>query len=178
MQYSYFSVISQFRHKTLYPFRNFLQLSLPPTLYKVETRKNSGYKCPTSFVGWEEVLDWCELENAPEMQKYPKTTFVQDCRLKQFNLRLNLMTCDIYIVIFKTKPRKTLKYISTKCLHHSNYSSNAFFHEAKARIRYFWQLYKSFIVLEWQRLRWSFVYVQIAPFSFLHYLLSRIFHQF
>ena len=39
LQYSYISVISRFPLKTLYPFQNFLAVLLPPTLYKVETRK-------------------------------------------------------------------------------------------------------------------------------------------
>ena len=38
LQYAYFSVISPFPLKTVH-FRNFLALSPPPTLYKVETRK-------------------------------------------------------------------------------------------------------------------------------------------
>ena len=36
---SYFSVICRFPLKTVHPFRNFLALLPPPTLYKVETRK-------------------------------------------------------------------------------------------------------------------------------------------
>ena len=40
LQYSYFSVISRFPLKTVHPFRNFLAVLPPPTLYKVETRKN------------------------------------------------------------------------------------------------------------------------------------------
>ena len=43
LQYSYFSVISQFPLKTVHPFRNSLAVLPPPpplsTLYKVETRK-------------------------------------------------------------------------------------------------------------------------------------------
>ena len=74
-----FSVISWFPLKTVHPFQNFLAVLPPPTLYKVETRKNSGYTRPTLCVGWGEGLDLCELENAPEMQKCPKT-FVRDCR--------------------------------------------------------------------------------------------------
>ena len=35
---------------------------------------------PTLFVGWGEGQGMCELENAPEIQKYPKT-FVHDCSL-------------------------------------------------------------------------------------------------
>ena len=51
LQYSYFSVISRFPLKTVHPFRNFLAVLPPPTLYKVETRKNSGYTSPTLFLG-------------------------------------------------------------------------------------------------------------------------------
>ena len=43
LQYSYFSVISWFPHKTVHLFRNFLAVLSPPTLYKVET--------------WEKILD-------------------------------------------------------------------------------------------------------------------------
>ena len=44
LQYSYFSVISQFPLKTVHPkFQNFLAVLPPPTLYKVET--------------WEKILD-------------------------------------------------------------------------------------------------------------------------
>ena len=39
LQYSYFSVISRFPLKTVHPFRNFLAVLPPPTLYKVETQK-------------------------------------------------------------------------------------------------------------------------------------------
>ena len=39
LQYSYFCVISQFPLKTVHPFRNFLAVLPPPTLYKVETWK-------------------------------------------------------------------------------------------------------------------------------------------
>ena len=61
------------------PFRNYLAVLPPsPTLYKVETRKNSGYTRPALFVGRGKGLDMCELENVPEMQKCPQT-FVHDC---------------------------------------------------------------------------------------------------
>ena len=39
LQYSFFSVISRFPLKTVHPFRKFLPVLPPPTLYKVETRK-------------------------------------------------------------------------------------------------------------------------------------------
>ena len=90
---SYFSVICRFSLKTVHPFRNFLTLLPPPTLYKVETRKTfwihlvrspSPWPRPTLFVGWGERLDLCELENAPERKKCPKT-FVHDCRYSPQN---------------------------------------------------------------------------------------------
>ena len=80
-QYSYFSVISRFPLKTVHTFPIFLAVLPPPPPYKVETRKNSAYKRATLFVGWGEGLDLCELENAPETRKCPKT-FVQDCRFR------------------------------------------------------------------------------------------------
>ena len=55
----------------------FLQFSPPPHYTKLKLRKNSGYKCPMLFVGWGEGLGMCELENAPPMQKCPKT-FIHD----------------------------------------------------------------------------------------------------
>ena len=52
LQYSYFSVISRSPLKAVHPFRNFLAvLPPPPTLYKIESRKKSGYTRPTLFVG-------------------------------------------------------------------------------------------------------------------------------
>ena len=57
----------------------------PPTLYKIESRKKSGYTRPTLFVGWGEGLDLCELENAPGTQKCPKT-FFHDCSFTVFFL--------------------------------------------------------------------------------------------
>ena len=74
LQYSYFSVISRFPLKTVHPFWKFLEVLPPPTLYKVETRK----KFWIDASNWGEGLDLCELENAPEMQRCPKT-FVHDC---------------------------------------------------------------------------------------------------
>ena len=58
-------------------FEIFLQFSLPPPYTKLKLGKNSGYTRPTLFVGWGEGLDLCELENAPETQKCPKTA--TDC---------------------------------------------------------------------------------------------------
>ena len=51
----------------------------PHPIQSWNSEKNSGYTRPTLFVGWGEGLYLCELENAPEMQKCPKT-FVHDWR--------------------------------------------------------------------------------------------------
>ena len=59
-------------------FEIFLQSSLHPPYTKLKLGKNSGYTRPILFVGWGEVLNLCELENAPETQKCRKT-FVHDC---------------------------------------------------------------------------------------------------
>ena len=58
-------------------FEIFLQFSLPQPYTELKLGKNSGCTRPTLFVGWGEGLDLCELENAPETQKCPKT-FVHD----------------------------------------------------------------------------------------------------
>ena len=73
LQYSDFSVISLSLLKQCILFEIFLQFSLPPPYTKLKLGKNSGYTRPTLFVGWGEGLDLCELENAPETQKCPKT---------------------------------------------------------------------------------------------------------
>ena len=80
LQYSYFHVISRFPLKTVHPFRNSLVVLPPPTLYKVETRKKFWIHASNIVCGVRlgELLDLCELENAPETQKCPKT-FVHDC---------------------------------------------------------------------------------------------------
>ena len=62
-------------------FEILLQFSLPPPYTKLKLGKNSGYTRPTLFVEWGEGLDLCELENAPETQKCPKT-FVHNCSSK------------------------------------------------------------------------------------------------
>ena len=54
-------------------FEIFLQFSLPHPIQSWNSEKHSGYTRPALFVGWGEGLDLCELENAPEMQKCPKT---------------------------------------------------------------------------------------------------------
>ena len=70
MQYSFFSVISGFRHKTVHPFRNFLAVLPPPTLYKAENRKKN-LDTRVQLCLWGEGRGWacqCKLENALEMQ--------------------------------------------------------------------------------------------------------------
>ena len=66
-------------------FEIFLQFSFAPPYTKLKLGKNYGYMCPTLFVGWAEGLDLCELENATETQKCPKT-FVHDCSIIVFGL--------------------------------------------------------------------------------------------
>ena len=73
MQCAQFSVISRFLIKQCILFEIFLQFSLPSPYAKLKLGKNSGYTRPTLFVGWGEGLDLSELENAPEIRKYPKT---------------------------------------------------------------------------------------------------------
>ena len=77
MQCSYFSVISGFPHKKVHPFRNFL--AVLPSSHPIQKKKYwihaSNFIC-----GVRAGLGLCELENAPEMQKYPET-FVYDCSL-------------------------------------------------------------------------------------------------
>ena len=65
MQYSNFSVIVGFP---------------PPPPHLMQ---NSGYTRPTLFMGLGGEVGLCELENAPEMQKCPKT-FVHDRRCQTF----------------------------------------------------------------------------------------------
>ena len=89
----FLSFLSSIPLKTVHHFRHFLAVLPRPTLYKVETRKNSGYTRPTLFVGWGEGLDLCELENAPETQTCPKT-FVYDCR-RQYEFIASLSICII-----------------------------------------------------------------------------------
>ena len=108
-------------------FGIFLQFSLPPPFTMLKLGKKSGYTRPTLFVGWGEGLDLCELANAPEMQKCPKT-FVDDCRWKAFNWTktelvelhlsmrtfLRVITNDVAVVVGKISPSIS-GYIS---LHH------------------------------------------------------------
>ena len=90
LRYSYFSVICRFPLKTVHPFRNFLAVLPPPTLYKVETRKKVWMHASNIVCGVREGLDLCELENTPERQKCLKT-FVHDCSVKHYN------ACFLYV---------------------------------------------------------------------------------
>ena len=80
LQYSYFSIISRFPLKAVHPVRHFLALLPPPTLYKVETRKEFWIHASNIVCGVREGAGPVWIGNAPEMQKCPKT-FVHDCRL-------------------------------------------------------------------------------------------------
>ena len=68
----------------------------PHPIQSWNSEKNSGYTRPTLFVGWGEGLYLCELENAPEKQKCPKT-FVHDCRQAKM-----LMTIGQHIKTFSS----------------------------------------------------------------------------
>ena len=83
MQYSYFSVISGFAHKTVHPFRNFLGVLPSPTLYKVEARKKiwmstffvrfGGWGGGGGGAGWGGGGRWtCVNWKTPQKCKYPK----------------------------------------------------------------------------------------------------------
>ena len=75
-------------------FETVLQFSLPHTIKGWNSEKNSGYTRPTLFAGWGEGLGLCELENALEMQKCPKT-FVHDCVIM-----IQSSTCDTSATCF------------------------------------------------------------------------------
>ena len=80
-------------------FKILLQFSLPPPppYTKLKTKKKKfGVTRPTLFVGREEGLDLCEMENAPEEQKFPKT-FVHDFRY------YSLENIDCAEVIFSSR---------------------------------------------------------------------------
>ena len=85
MQYSNFSVILGSLIKQCILFEIFLQFPPPPTppLPPPHLMQNSGYTRPTLFMGLGGEVGLCELENAPEMQKCPKT-FVHDRRCQTF----------------------------------------------------------------------------------------------
>ena len=68
LQYSYFSVISRFPLKTVHHFGNFLAVLPPLTLYKVETRKNSG-RASNVVCGGEERGWTCVNWKTPHQRK-------------------------------------------------------------------------------------------------------------
>ena len=75
----------------MHTFQNFLAVLPPPQHYtKLKFGKNSGYTRATPFLGWGEGLDLCELENAPETRKCPKT-FVHDWRFRIQNILQTLL---------------------------------------------------------------------------------------
>ena len=96
LQYSYVSVISRFPLKTVHPFRKFLAVLPPLTLYKVETRKKILDIRVQHCLWGGGGADLCGLENAPEKQKCPKT-FVHDCRQAKM-----LMTIGQHIKTFSS----------------------------------------------------------------------------
>ena len=113
LQYSYFSVTSRFPLKIVHPSASeiFLQFSLPPTYTKLKLGKKSGYTRPTLFVGWGERLDLCELENAPETQKCPKT-FVHDCRFVWVWPQLDLLQVDLSKRSWKWAKRASMREVA------------------------------------------------------------------
>ena len=102
-------------------FEIFLQLHLPPPYTKLKLGKNSGYTRPTLFVGWGEGLDLCELENAPEMQKSPKT-FVHHCRSSMVWTPIQYVTlhlrdwCSVAKLHYSNKYAKLSAYVRTEAL--------------------------------------------------------------
>ena len=56
---SYFSVMCRFPLKTVHPFRNFLALFPPPTLYKVETRKKFWIHLVSSGAHHPDLVQHC-----------------------------------------------------------------------------------------------------------------------
>ena len=69
MQFSYFSVISQFTHNTVHPYRNVLTVPPPPPYTKSisKSKKKIGVHASNIVCGVKRGLDLCELENAPEL---------------------------------------------------------------------------------------------------------------
>ena len=80
-QYCYIHIFLSFPGSLLKQcilFKIFFQFSLPPPYTKSNLRKKFWIHAgPTLFVGGGEGLELCELENAPETQKCPKTA--NDC---------------------------------------------------------------------------------------------------
>ena len=83
LQYLYFSVISRFPLKTVDPFRHFLAVLPPATLFKVETRK-SILDTRVQHCLWGEGRGWtCVHWKTPQKRKCPKT-FVHDCSILKY----------------------------------------------------------------------------------------------
>ena len=107
MQYSYFSVISEFSHETAHPVRKFPAFlppppppTLPPSLTSytmLKLGKNYGYTSPTLFVGWGEGLGLCELQNLT-LQKCKSVP-----RLLSMSVAFSYWVC---VLIFLTDGRR------------------------------------------------------------------------
>ena len=99
LQYSYFSVISQFPLETEHPFRNFLAVLPPPTLYKVETRRKLRTHASNIVYGVRGGFCLCELET-PRNAKVSQE-FVHDCSFSWLfhRLILPLSTCSFLYVL-------------------------------------------------------------------------------
>ena len=83
LQYLYFSVMSRFPLKTVDPFRHFLAVLPPATLFKVETRK-SILDTRVQHCLWGEGRGWtCVHWKTPQKRKCPKT-FVHDCSILKY----------------------------------------------------------------------------------------------
>ena len=100
-------------------FEIFLQFSLPNPIQSWNSEKNSGCTRPTWFVGWGEGLDLCELENAPETQKCPKT-FVHDftcsvIRELKATVKQTRNTCN-FAAKWVEEQRRTFHHTCSTCL--------------------------------------------------------------
>ena len=62
MQYSQFSVISWYPHKTEHPFQQLLAVLSPSTLYIAETRNKFWILASNVVCGVGELLGMCELK--------------------------------------------------------------------------------------------------------------------
>ena len=71
LQYSFFSVISRFPLKTVHPFRNFLAVLPPPTLYKVETRKKFWIHASNIVCGVRGGVGSVSIGKRPRNAKVP-----------------------------------------------------------------------------------------------------------
>ena len=99
LQYSYFSVTSRFPLKTVHHFRNSLAVLPSPPYTKLKLGKKFWIQASNIVCGVRGGGDLCELENAQEAQKCPKT-FVHDCR---FYLFLRFLSEDTSVLLFIQK---------------------------------------------------------------------------